>query len=242
MQPAERPGLEGMPRPPVRPPMRREKVTHLGVGVAPAGPSLAAQLGLAPSTGLIVTDVTPNSPATEKIKPHDVLVEIDGQLLINPEQFAVLIRNHRPGDEVTIKLIRRGQSETIKTQLSAHEIAVPEPRPMPSRPGVTFPGGIPMPGQPSLVERQIEVHRRTPRGDEPALRQRRVVVRDQTGSIELNVGESGRSVIVKDLQGETVFTGPLNSPADFEAIPEAIRPRLERIPEARVPKAPDGRE
>lgn len=242
--PSERPKLaERMPAPPNA---RRVKATHLGVGVAPSGPSLAAQLGLAPNTGLVVTNVEPNSPANEKIRPHDVLVEIDGQLLINPEQFAVLIRNHRAGDEVTLKLIRGGKAETLKIALSEHEVFIHEGpmahAPMPIRPGVRFPGGTPLPAQPSIVERQIEVKPRNAFGNEPPLRQRRVVVRDQAGSIELNSDERGRTVNVQDAKGETIFTGPLNSPADFEAIPEAIRRRLDKIPEARAPLAPSGRE
>jgi hypothetical protein len=56
----------------------------------PAGPpAWTPNSGLAPHTGLVVTEVAPNGPAQEKIKLHDVLVELDGQVLINPEQFAV---------------------------------------------------------------------------------------------------------------------------------------------------------
>jgi len=229
------------------PNLKREKVTHLGVGVAPAGPSLAAQLGLAPNTGLVVNEVAPESPAQERIKAHDVLVELDGQLLINPEQFAVLIRNHRAGDEVTLKLIRNGKPETLKVKLTTHEAPVMPPGqigrgPLGDRPRVVFPGGIPAPGQPHFMERQIEVNRRNAPGDEGVVRQRRFVIRDQAGSIEVNTDERGRSVVVKGVDGETVFSGPLNSPADYAAVPEAIRPRLEKLPQGRGPMGPPGRE
>jgi hypothetical protein len=196
---------------------------------------------------LVVTEVAPNGPAQEKIKLHDVLVELDGQVLINPEQFAVLIRNHRAGDEVTLKLIRGSKPEMIKVQLATHEIPLAQPGPSergarPEHPRVVFPGGIPMPGQPQYMERRIEVNPRNVPGDEAIVRQRRFVLRDQAGSIEVTNDERGRSVVVKGVDGETVFSGPLNSPADFAAVPEAIRPRLEKLPQGRGPTAPPGRE
>jgi hypothetical protein len=222
---------------------RREKVTHLGIGVAPAGPSLAAQLGLAPHTGLVVTEVSPKSPAHEQIKTHDVLLDLDGQLLINPEQFTVLIRNHRAGDEVTLKLIRGGKAETIRVKLTTQEISIDPrgPRPMPAHPAVNFRGGIPIPGQPPLIERQTEVNRRDFPSAENTIQERRVVIRDQAGSIELNTNDQGRKVIVKDADGKTLFSGPLNSPADFEAAPASIKPHLQKLKQARGPMEPDGR-
>mgnify|MGYP003351920004 CR=1 FL=1 len=88
-RPAERgPGAPRMPN------LKREKVTHLGVGVAPAGPNLAAQLGFAPNTGLVVNEVAPESPAQERIKAHDVLVELDGR---DGGAVALVVSDDGPG-------------------------------------------------------------------------------------------------------------------------------------------------
>ena len=100
----------------------KEPVTFLGVETMPASPTLASQLGLADGTGLVVTNVVPDSPATSVLKEHDILVKIDDQLLIEVRQLAVLVRNHKEGDEITVTYIRGGKQQTATVKLVKREM------------------------------------------------------------------------------------------------------------------------
>ena len=100
----------------------KEPVTFLGVETVPASPTLVAQLGLADGTGLVVTNVVPDSPATSVLKEHDILVKIDDQLLIEVRQLAVLVRNHKEGDEITVTYIRGGKQQTATVKLVKREM------------------------------------------------------------------------------------------------------------------------
>ena len=100
----------------------KEPVTFLGVETMPASPTLVAQLGLAEGTGLVVTNVVPDSPATSVLKEHDVLVKLDDQLLIEVRQLAVLVRNHKEGDEITLTYIRGGKQQTATVKLVKREM------------------------------------------------------------------------------------------------------------------------
>ena len=103
-------------------PREMESVTFLGIATVPVNPVLTDQLGLANGAGLVVTMVAPDSPATNVLKQHDVVVKLDDQLLIEQRQLAVLIRNHKEGDEVTLTFIRGGKETTAKVKLAKHEV------------------------------------------------------------------------------------------------------------------------
>jgi hypothetical protein len=102
--------------------MEKENVAFLGVEASPAPAALAAQLGLAKGTGLVVGHVAPKSPADGVLQQHDVLLKLDDQILIEPHQLSVLIRNHKEGDEVTITYLRGGKQATAKVKLAQHEV------------------------------------------------------------------------------------------------------------------------
>src|SRR5581483_12087828 len=75
-----------------------ENVAFIGVETSPVTPALTAQLALPEGTGLVVEQVVPDSPAAASIKPNDILLKLDDQWLIDPWQFAVLVRQHKAGD------------------------------------------------------------------------------------------------------------------------------------------------
>ena len=100
----------------------KEPVTFLGVETVPASPTLVAQLGLAEGTGLVVTNVVADSPAARILKEHDILVKLDDQLLIDVRQLAVLVRNHKEGDEIILIYIRGGKQQTAKAKLAKRDM------------------------------------------------------------------------------------------------------------------------
>lgn len=143
--PGRRPGPRTEPAP-ARGDVRR--VTFLGVQVTDVPPVLGAQLGLAPETGLAVVHVAGRGPASEVLKPHDVLTRLDDQQLIDARQLSVLVRNHREGDEVNLTFVRAGQRMQAKVRLGTQEL--PPPGGFgPGRPGAGFrmgsgPGSAPV--------------------------------------------------------------------------------------------------
>ena len=102
--------------------VEKETVTFLGVETSPVPAALSAQLALAKGTGLVVNHVAPKSPAASVLQEHDILLKLDDQILIEARQLAVLIRNHKEGDEVTLTYLRGGQKTTASVKLGQHEV------------------------------------------------------------------------------------------------------------------------
>lgn len=123
-------------------PVKKESKTFLGVETAPVGETLAAQLDLPEGTGLVVRTVVPNSPAANHLQTHDILLKLDDQVLIEVRQLAVLISSHQPGDEVTLKFMRKGKEETARVKLAQKETPRREIRKLP---GVEGGAIVPLP-------------------------------------------------------------------------------------------------
>ncbi|KKK75837.1 hypothetical protein LCGC14_2869730, partial [marine sediment metagenome] len=57
------------------------------------------------------------------VRRHDVLHKLDDQLLVNPEQFAVLVRTHSPGDSVKVTVIRKAKSRVLSVKLGSRRLS-----------------------------------------------------------------------------------------------------------------------
>jgi putative serine protease PepD len=69
--------------------------------------------------GALVQDVAPGSPAAKAgLQPGDLVVAIDGQSVADYGELGARIRGHRPGDKVTLKVVRDGNETTITATLS----------------------------------------------------------------------------------------------------------------------------
>lgn len=75
--------------------------------------------------GLVVDAVEAGSPAEAAgVKPHDILLKLDDQKLINMPQLEVLVRAQRPGDSVTLTLIHEGKPTTVTAKLIEKEVPI----------------------------------------------------------------------------------------------------------------------
>lgn len=92
-------------------------IPYLGVATAPVDPMLARHLKLKPGTGLLVQMVDEKSAAQGVIEVEDILTGLDGQILVNPEQFVTLVRLQQPGQEIALVLRRAGAEKTVKVKL-----------------------------------------------------------------------------------------------------------------------------
>jgi membrane-associated protease RseP (regulator of RpoE activity) len=249
-----------------------EKATFLGVVVEPASPVLASQLKLAEGSGLVVVRVTPDSPAAKAgLVENDVLVKLDDQILIAPHQLAVLVRQHKEGDEVSLSLIRGGERLTLKARLIKREMPKLSVNGMPGLPNSP---GLPPFGPEGFRESQTlrksimiqdddekdvminharasadaahslrilgahpgaevrVIERRTgeaPRAVRISPGNSKMVLNDDTCSLEITYKDGKKTVIAKDPQGKELFNGPANTPEELKSLPALVRAKLEKL-------------
>ena len=80
---------------------------RLGISVEQLTPQIARQLNLPPeTTGVVVTDVTPGSPAEEGVQRGDVIQEMDRKPIATVDQFQRAIQ--QAGNQPVLLLIDRG--------------------------------------------------------------------------------------------------------------------------------------
>lgn len=190
-----------------------EKRPWVGVSVSPAPASLRHQLKVAEGIGLVIEFVQPKSPAADAgLKPFDLLLKLDDQWLINPEQFAVLIRMHHAGDEVKLTCLREGNERTVSVKLVEHEA----PR-VPEWDGNL---GWPNPPQPPRVRPPRAAG--TPFGETIITwldGQRQMSVTTSNGHRTLQVKENG--------SGKVLFDGPIDTDEQRAKLPPEIRHALD---------------
>lgn len=79
----------------------------LGVAMIDVTPAVAAQQGLTVKEGALVAQVFVGSGADRAgIRPGDVIVEIEGKRIANKEDAQAAIRSHKPGDRITLVVVR----------------------------------------------------------------------------------------------------------------------------------------
>ena len=91
---------------------------YLGIQYMPLNPAIAAQLGVNETTGAVIGQVVPNSPAAAAgLQANDVISAIDGTRLTTESSLAEAIDHHKPGDVVTLSVLRGTRQLTIKVTL-----------------------------------------------------------------------------------------------------------------------------
>ncbi len=95
-----------------------ETPTHarLGVSVSDNATSDSA------ATGALVKTIEKGGAADDSgIRVGDVITKVDKQLIDGSDSLVATIRGHRPGDKVTITLIRGGKTQTVTSDLGSDE-------------------------------------------------------------------------------------------------------------------------
>ena len=102
----------------------------LGVGPASLEDYERSNTKLAPGTGIIVRAVIEDGPALKAgVQENDILVKYNDQLLTYPVQLRRLVKINKPGDTVTLSVLRDGKDMEIKVTLgkiSSKELQPPE--------------------------------------------------------------------------------------------------------------------
>jgi S1-C subfamily serine protease len=92
---------------------------YMGVGTQPLTPELQQQYGLSRSSGLLIAEVAPNSPAAAAgLQQGDIILKINGQDVTDSANLATTIRGMKPGDQVQVTIDRNGQEQTVTVTLA----------------------------------------------------------------------------------------------------------------------------
>lgn len=103
------------------PETKKERVTYLGIALAPLPSALAGQLGLETTMGFVAS-VVPGSPAEKAgLQKNDVLIRLDDEPLGDMSQLEKLISARKEGDRITLHYIRRAQPGTTEVTLGSEE-------------------------------------------------------------------------------------------------------------------------
>ena len=94
------------------------KVTFLGVSSSTLPARMSEQLNLPPNIYLSVDQVSTGSPASEAgLEIYDVILQLNDQILVNSPQLKALVRMKKPGDNVELKILRKGKPQTLQVTL-----------------------------------------------------------------------------------------------------------------------------
>jgi len=101
--------------------IKNGSVTRGWIGVEPqnTSPELLESLGLGKDTGgVVLSGVLEQGPADRGgIKPGDVLLSVNNQNINDVRSLLNLIAQEKPGDEVELKIIRKGKPLEIKIRI-----------------------------------------------------------------------------------------------------------------------------
>jgi S1-C subfamily serine protease len=71
--------------------------------------------------GALIVEVMPGTPAEAAgLRVGDMIVSVDRQSLVGDRTLADVIGTYRPGDEVTLTVLRNGRTQTIPVRLVEH--------------------------------------------------------------------------------------------------------------------------
>ncbi|EEX11067.1 protease Do subfamily [Ruegeria lacuscaerulensis ITI-1157] len=93
----------------------------LGVSIQNVSPELAAAMGIEGTTGALVSDVVPGSPADGVLKQGDVIVEFNGEKVDSSSELPVLVGTTAIGTDSKLTVLRNGKTETLKVTIGQRQ-------------------------------------------------------------------------------------------------------------------------
>jgi len=91
---------------------------YIGVGIQEVTPSLAKAFHVPPETGALVGSVEHDSPGAKAgLQRGDVITELDGQPLSDPNDLRLRVGTMTPGTTVQLKILRNGEAREMTLTL-----------------------------------------------------------------------------------------------------------------------------
>ena len=95
---------------------------YLGISMNDVTPDNSTFFNLPDATGAIVSQVTPDSPASRAgLKSGDVLRELNGSKIRNGGQLQVVVSQTAPGTEIKLGILRDGKPETLSVKVGEYK-------------------------------------------------------------------------------------------------------------------------
>ena len=220
-----------------------DPVAAFGLELSRAPEILRRQLALSRGEGLVVDAVSPQSAAARiGIHPHDVLVRLDDQLLVLPEQLAVLLEaiplplaEASPSGSVTtggiIKILRAGRPLDISLGQPALAVAAPAP---------PVPTSVESNRQQGVLRQPASAVQLATGGKlvSTAATDEAVLLReDDDFTIRLIQADDTRLIVLTPT-GRPVFNGRIDTPERLAEVPLVLRPRVEAMLQVLGPRPP----
>lgn len=130
---------EQRPGDPVPMPEGGEARPFLGIILDPLPDLLASHLKLDPGQGVMILEALADGPAEKAgLKPHDVIVEVDGQGVGSVQDVREVTAAHKVGDKIPVVAFHEGERREFEVELGAAPEAMAAP---PRIGGAGMPGG-----------------------------------------------------------------------------------------------------
>lgn len=232
-------------------PVQKAKMAYLGVATSPANELLADQLKLGKGTGLVIDFVEEGSPAAKAgIRPHDVLVKLGDQILVNPPQLQVLVRLQKPGDKITLTLVREAKEQKVTAALIEKEQVIGGEQPMPFWIQNVQPRHLPLeiqvepqpPDEKGMTPHRAEIRQEAAkRLAEQAKRFGEMAppgtahasvsasMADGEHTLTLTITDGKKVLVAKDKDGTVLFEGPVQTDEERAKVPPEILKKLEKM-------------
>jgi serine protease Do len=97
------------------------KVVRAYMGILPQDmtPDMAKAFGQKEARGVVVGDVTPQSPAQEGgIQRGDIILNVDGKPVTDSNQLRMSISMMQPGTNIKVKVLRNGSEQVMSLKLA----------------------------------------------------------------------------------------------------------------------------
>jgi len=215
------------PTTPAAPAVHLEKAAYLGVATSPVTVILREQLNLKAGMGLVVDFVEQNSPADSVgLKVHDILEKFDDQWLINPQQLAVLVRSHKPGEKINFTVIHGGQRTSLAPVLAEKEMVplefLQDPALQNSNP-ITI-------QQPQIFQTLPFTMNNVPDNNFASHASYAMSRDDGEHLIAIEGTEKGRMLkITEKKSGKILFNAAYNTDKDLESLPEDLQTKVKAL-------------
>jgi hypothetical protein len=202
-----------------------EKGAYLGLSVTSVPTVLRDQLKLQRGVGLVVNFVDKDSPAEAAgFKQSDVLQKLDEQILINSQQFAVLLRTHDINQEVRFTIIREAKPIELSAKLVEREMALLDETNTPGR------GTLSLMGEGSGLLDYPKASDLAARSAYQKLKSFGLETSDEKHSFSISQLDGHRNLVARDKGGKILFEGPIDTEEQIEKLPEEIRGKIRDLP------------
>jgi hypothetical protein len=222
---------------------KAEKTAFLGVVTTRVTGTLRSQLKL--KAGLAVESVEPKSSAEAAgLQAHDIIEKCDDQWLINPAQFVGLLRMYKPGESVTLTVLREGDRKKITAKLEERETYAvdDEGDAVFAKSGTIALNGLPGPmtfstsgggggfGSTGPVQRIWT----GALGTAPLKSGFVATFGDDKRQLMITMRDGHQILTVMDPSGKQIFQGPIDTPEQRKAVPESVRKTLEDMEQIKI--------